>query len=139
MPNNQVEAYICGKRFLFKTQDSAEYIQKLARMIDEKFRQMFETDSKITLFDASVLVAMEVLDQSVRSVKNNDSIRAQIKAYAEEANKLRTEVSRLKKELEQEKVTSEKFRAEAGILQLRSELDKNSKEQEAEPKQECLL
>lgn len=138
MPNNKVEAYICGKRFVLQTQDSVEYVQKLARTVDEKFQRLFESDSKLTLFEASVLVSMDVLDQSVRTEKNDDHIRAQVKAYSEEASKLRAQVEKLEKELQQQKVTSEKLKAEAGILKLRNDLEKHSKEQDSF-KQESLL
>ena len=67
MQYNRVEVYICGKRYVLQTSDDPEYIKELARQLDKKLNDIFNVDDTISLIDASILVAMEIMDESLKN------------------------------------------------------------------------
>lgn len=114
---NRVEVYICGKKFVLKSEESAEYIKDIARELDQKFNETFAIDGHLNLFDASVLVSLELLDELKHASKSSDSIRRQIKDYAEEAEKYRTEFERCQKSAEDLKEQAEDLKEQNENLQ----------------------
>lgn len=126
MSLNKVEVIICGKRFVLKTEDEPEYAKSLARMLDQRFEAVFCTDDSLALFDASVLVAIELLDEGYKTAENIDNLRMQIKEYAEEATRAENESARLKRELEEAKGEIEKMKTELAICNLKKSIDNNN-------------
>lgn len=130
MEKNKISVYICGKQYHFNTDENPEHIKSVARVIDKKFEDVFAIDNALTLFDASVLVSMEVMSDSLKVSQTADNIRSQIKAYAEEAEKLRREHIAMEKQLAEEKQKNKKLSTEVDILLLRARLDKTESQQE---------
>ena len=128
MDLNKVEVYICGKKLILKTKEAPEYIKGLARAVDQKFTEAFAMDSALNLFDASVLVSMELMDELNCSRDNLDNIRHQIKGYAEEAEKLRTQLELCRKQKEEWKEQNEKLQCEIDMLALQKKLQMMNEE-----------
>ncbi len=130
MPDTKVTVCIRGKTYTLLSDQPAEYIQTIAQIVDRKFEDAFLEDDELSLFDASVLVSMEVIDENIRTDKNATTIRTQVKAYYEEAMRLRQELEETKKqlkktqgELKAEQERAGKLRVERDMLALRDRLD----------------
>ena len=121
---NKVEVYICGKKFVLNSSESPDYIKTLARAVDQKFTEAFAVDSALSLFDASVLVSIELVDELNRSDKNLNHIRCQIKRYAEEAESFRAELLKCQKLAEELKEQNQKLQHEIDMLSLKDEVDR---------------
>lgn len=122
MDLNRVEVYICGKKLVIKTKETPEYIKGLARVVDRKFTEAFATDSALNMFDAAILVSMELTDELSISRENLDNIRRQIKEYAEETEKLRAELERCRKQMEDCKDQKENLQCELDMLSLQKKV-----------------
>lgn len=129
MDLNKVEVYICGKKLTLKTKESSEYIKGLARIVDQKFAEAFALDSALSLFDASVLVSMQLMDELNDSRESLDNIRLQIKSYAEESEKFRVQLERYQKLEEDWKEQNEKLQYEIDMLSLQKKLQKMNEQQ----------
>lgn len=138
---NKVEVYICGKKFVLNSTESPDYIKTLARAVDQKFAEAFAADSALSLFDASVLVSIELVDELNRSDKNSTHIRSQIKRYAEEAEGFRTELLKCQKLAEELKEQNKKLQREMDMLSLKDDVDRivNSEHQEVEKNESELF
>lgn len=121
---NKVEVYICGKKFVLNSSESPDYIKTLARVVDQKFAEAFAVDSALGLFDASVLVSIELVDELNRSDKNLNHIRCQIKRYAEEAESFRAELLKCQKLAEELKEQNKNLQREIDMISLRDEVDR---------------
>lgn len=119
---NKVEVYICGKKFVLNSVESPDYIKTLARAVDQKFAEAFAADSALSLFDASVLVSIELVDELNRSDKNSNHIRRQIKRYAEEAESFRAELLKCQKLAEELKEQNQKLQREIDMFSLKDEV-----------------
>lgn len=128
MQYNRVEVYICGKRYVLQTSDDPEYIKELARQLDKKLNDIFNVDDTISLVDASILVAMEIMDESLKNTSSIDNIRAQVKTYVEEAAQARAETEQYKKRIAQLEQVIEKQKTELEIYSLRDHIEKKSNE-----------
>ena len=58
-----------------------------------------ELTTPFSTLTSSVLAAMNIADRYYKAEASTDGLRMQIKDYAEECSRLRTEVARLKREL----------------------------------------
>ncbi len=133
---NKVEVYICGKKFVLNSSESPDYIKTLARAVDQKFAEAFAVDSALSLFDASVLVSIELVDELNRSDKNSNHIRRQIKKYAEEAEGFRSELLKCQKLAEELKEQNKKLQREIDMLSLKDEVDRMVDDRRGEAKKQ---
>lgn len=133
---NKVEVYICGKKFVLNSSESPDYIKTLARAVDQKFAEAFAVDSALSLFDASVLVSIELVDELNRSDKNSNHIRHQIKKYAEEAEGFRSELLKCQKLAEELKEQNKKLQREIDMLSLKDEVDRKVDDRRGEAKKQ---
>lgn len=120
---NKVKIVICGKEYKLNTELSPEYLSEIARIIDKKFESAFNDDKNLTLFDASVLVSMEIADESIKASSDLANLRSRITAYSEEIDDLKTKVQTLKKQLSDQKQINKSLTADRGLKDLKTQLD----------------
>ena len=95
---NRVTVSICGDEYTFVAEESAAYMQKVGAYVDEKMTELL-TAAKVGRTDAAVLTAANIADELFKEREASEGLRRQLKQYLDEANRARTEVSELKREI----------------------------------------
>ncbi len=107
--NNRVKLDIRGITYYVNTDESTEYTEELARVIDERLAQILKGGSFISMAQAAVLVALEKTDELYKSKQELDSLKSQVNDYLEDSAKAKAERDYYKRELERIK-TEAKFK-----------------------------
>ena len=142
---NTVSININGMDYNLKVRESAEYLQKLAKYVDEKVRNIMANNAKLSTTAAATLVALNIADELYKAdekievllsknkelesefnnFKNNNS---ELEALKEKFNQIIKENDLLKKEIENNYKEIETLK-----------IDQNVKEDIEKLKEELLL
>lgn len=95
---NRVTVYIGGRRYVLVTEESEEYMLKIASYVDEKFEEQRQT-FRVSETDSAVMAALIMADELCRARETTDNALNQIQGCLEDATKARAEVAELKREL----------------------------------------
>ena len=98
MESNRITVSICGEEYTFTAEESPSYMQKVAAMVDERMSAILAA-GRVSLTDAAVLTAVNIADEYLKSQGSGENLRSQLKGYLDEANRAKSEVSELKREL----------------------------------------
>lgn len=74
---NTVEVNILGKRLHIRSGDDEQYVQEVAKYVDEKMKEVHETFRGTASMDVAILAAMNIADDYFKT-------RGQNKALTEE-------------------------------------------------------
>lgn len=96
---NRVKISINGVHYSISTAEPEEYVQELARELDEQIHSILDKNPNISFNDVMVLCAINYVDGYKRSEENADRMRSQITEYLEDAAKARIELDEAKREL----------------------------------------
>ncbi len=121
MEKKKVRIVICSTEYVVWTEDSAEYLQSLASELDKTLRSLVEGGRRISMTQASVLLALHYLDESKKSEQTTDNIRSQLKEYLQDAAKARIEADDARRE-------NERLKSEIEILKARLNERESSKD-----------
>lgn len=97
---NKVKVFIAGKSYVLQTDEEERYVLNLARQVDKGIKDMMQGDSTMSMPDACILFAMDVLDEKEKSGASSDNLRDKIKDYIDEANRANARVDELQKQIE---------------------------------------
>ena len=97
---NNVTVNIYGRKYPMVTDESAEYTEKLAQMLNARFDELREHKPTLSVQDAAALISLECVDELVKNKKTEQNIRTQIGVYAEDAKEAHEESEKLRKEVE---------------------------------------
>ena len=121
MDKKKVRIVICSTEYTVTTEDSPEYLHSLAFELDKTLRSIVEGSNRISMTQASVLLALRFLDASKKAEQSTDNIRSQLKEYLQDAAKARIEADDAKRE-------NERLKNEIEILKARLDERNSSKE-----------
>lgn len=124
---NRVKVVICGKTYTLQTDESPSYMISLAKELDKRINTFLEENESAALPTAAVLVGLELMDESMKSVSDVDHIRAQIKGYVEEAATARIETDQLRREVSLLKQENENLKSNLELYELRDKVGDNQK------------
>lgn len=124
---NRVKVVICGKTYTLQTDESPSYMISLAKELDKRINAFLEENESAALPTAAVLVGLELMDESMKSVSDVDHIRAQIKGYVEEAATARIETDQLRREVSLLKQENENLKSNLELYELRDKVGDNQK------------
>ena len=99
----------------------------LAKELDKRINAFLEENESAALPTAAVLVGLELMDESMKSVSDVDHIRAQIKGYVEEAAAARIETDQLRREVSLLKRENENLKSNLELYELRDKVGDNQK------------
>lgn len=112
---NRVSISICEKDYVLMADEPPEYMHQVAALVDERIRQIQQSDSRSSAYMAAVLAAVNLCDEWQKAQRAADHLRGQIKQYLDdasrsrqEADEARREVMRLKNEIQDLKIQSVK-------------------------------
>ena len=103
----RVKLTICGSQFVIKADESVHYIQKIAKMVDERIKQLDDSDPKLNLHMATIVAALNYCDLLEKEkvitrelIKKTDDCEAIAKEATIKLNKLLVENAQLREEKE---------------------------------------
>ncbi len=59
----KVRLKICGSQFLITADESEQYIQKIAKIVDERIKYLDDSDPKLSLHMATIVAALNYCDE----------------------------------------------------------------------------
>lgn len=108
---NKVKVVINNVEYTLVSADSEEYLREVARKVDEQMKQFSSSGAHVSALMSAVLTAVNFCDENTRLKEDVDNLRAQLKTYIDDVNKLRAqymdahkEASRLLSEVQNLKV-----------------------------------
>ncbi|MEA5039047.1 MAG: cell division protein ZapA [Clostridiaceae bacterium] len=93
---NRVIVKIDGLEYTVVSEDTEDYIRKSAALVDQALRDI-KASTSLSSLNSAVLAGMNIADRYFKAQTAADGLRIQVKDYAEECARLRTEIARLKK------------------------------------------
>lgn len=112
---NKVKVVICGKEYALQTEDEPTYVYALARKLEKNISDLVGSNTNISVYSASVMIALSTLDNINKCNEDMDNLRVQIKEYVDEAGKAR---------LERDNALRENEALRKKIVELQSNLNK---------------
>ena len=107
--DNKVKLTIRGVNYYINTDESVEYTTELGRKIDQRLSDLLDGGLRLSVNQATVLVALEMADALSKTLDQVDSLRNQMNEYLEDSAKAKSERDYYKRELERIK-TEAKFK-----------------------------
>ena len=95
---NRITVSICGTDYTLMAEESPSYMQKVGKYVDDKMSETLRA-AKVNRTDAAVLTALNLADELMKAQQNAENLRSQLKGYLDEANRAKTEISELKREI----------------------------------------
>ncbi len=104
---NKVTLNICGTDYIVTTDEAPGYMQELGAQVDARIRNLMNSNDRTSLVMATVMTALMQADEAKKANQTADNLRKQLKSFFDDSNRtrveaenLRREVVRLKKEIE---------------------------------------
>ena len=79
-----VEVNILGQRYRIKGDDSDEYMEELARFVDERIRKMYEKGPNTVPLKAAILAALDIADEFHKYRKEQEALTRCIQTKTEQ-------------------------------------------------------
>ena len=132
MSTNKVDVLIAGKSYTVDTPDTPEYVREVARELTARIESVMEMDDLLTVVDAAILIAMNLLDESIKETHNIDSIRTQIKSYVDEAASARREANEARVAFEEVQARVSALETDIELEEIKEKLSGASSTEDAE-------
>lgn len=97
---NKVKVLICGREYTLRTEEEPSYVYALARKLEKNIAEIVGVNSNLSVYSASVMIALSTLDEMNHCSGDCDNLRMQLKNYADEASKARLERDSALREIE---------------------------------------
>ncbi len=94
---NRVTVTIAGKAYTILAEESKEYMDKVAELVNSKITEAHQ-NADLTVEQASVLAAINVADECLKAQNQVDSMREQLQTYIEENRHLRSQANKASKQ-----------------------------------------
>jgi cell division protein ZapA len=98
MSKNKVTVTIAGKEYTILSDETDEYLQKVAKHLDKKIGEIAFANNQLTVQMSTVLAAINITDEYFKSMETADNLRQQIGQYIEDVSKERAELTSLRAE-----------------------------------------
>lgn len=109
---NKLKITIYNKDYNLVSDETQEYTNVLAAKIDSGIRQLLMSAPCLSVQEASVLFALDCIDELTKTKQNMENIRSQIKGYVDDAVNAQEEADEAKKENRMLKEKIEKLELE---------------------------
>ncbi|MPN39681.1 Cell division protein ZapA [bioreactor metagenome] len=97
---NKINVTICGADYKITANESPEYIQKVARIVDDRMSELLQSSSKMSMTMVGVLTAVNMCDEKLKADQTADNLRMQLKKYLDNAEKAKQEADDYKREVQ---------------------------------------
>lgn len=97
---NRVTIHIAGETYTMLAEESEQYMQEVADLVDAEISQARKIPGTSAL-QSAVLAGCNLADRYLKAVEAADNLRGQMKNYLEEASQLRRELADVQKLLDE--------------------------------------
>lgn len=94
---HRVTVTVGGLEYNLLADDDPQYVKKAADLVNRKLVEIEEAGSNLSALTATVMAAMNLADDYYKAQDSSESLRSQIREYADEAAALRQELAKLKR------------------------------------------
>lgn len=108
---NRVVVKILGQEYSLVSDDTREHMQRISNIVDDKMRELYDNNKKMSTSMVAVLTALNMTDEYLKALDGQDDISKKIDELESENRKL---IETLKN-------------YENTLLDMRIEIDENSK------------
>lgn len=105
----KVTLNICGTNYVVTTDEAVGYMQELGAKVDARIRNMLNGNERTSLVMASVMTALMEADEAQKAVQAADNLRKQLKSFFDDNNRSRVEADTLRREVERLKRENEEL------------------------------
>ncbi len=109
---NKVKFTVCGKEYNLQTEEAPSYVYNLAKHLEKRITSLTASNASVSPYSAAIMVALSTLDDLSKANTSIENIRAQAKAYVDEAGKARIERDNAIKEVQQLRLQLEQLTKE---------------------------
>jgi len=139
---NKVVVKILGQEYTLISDDSREHMQRVSNLVDDKMRELYNSNKKMSTSMVAVLTALNMTDEYLKALDEQDEIIKRYDNPKQEIDVLAEELLKVKETLTEREMTSfdiEKENTQLGetlqeyertILELRGQVDENCKRSE---------
>ena len=96
---NIVTVKINGSEYNLKGDEREEYLHKVAGYVDKKIADVLKKNKRLSLGDASVLAALNIVDEKFKGDENNQALKKEVEEAKKEEKGLQAQVEDLKKHI----------------------------------------
>ncbi|MCY6482762.1 cell division protein ZapA [Clostridium aestuarii] len=96
---NRVTVRINGSEYNLKGEEREEYLHKVAGYVDKKISDILKKNNRLSISDASVLAAVNVVDELLKCEFDKESLHKQVDEAKKNQIILQTQVEDLKKHI----------------------------------------
>lgn len=114
---NRLKVVICGKEYILQTNEEPTYVYNLARALEKKINSLVDSNN-VSAYNASVMVAMSLLDDLKRLDKEHTKLQqsmAEINKIKEERDSALKEIKKLNAKITQLE-DSQRFKELGGVI-----------------------
>lgn len=112
MENKRVEVKINNVEYTLLTNESEEYVQRVALLVNKRMAQIQEENKHLSTAMAAVLTAINISDDLLKNEEILDNLRGELKRYTEDFHAVSAELSDKKLEVEKLKEDMHKLQIE---------------------------
>lgn len=112
MENKKVEVKINNVEYTLVTNETEEYVQKVALLVNKKMAQITGVNPQLSTAMTAVLTSINIADDFIKADSALDNLRGEINSYADENKKLKSELDEKKLEVEKLKEDMHKLQIE---------------------------
>ena len=107
---NKLKVNIYNRTYNLLSEESQEYTNKLALVINSKIKGMMKAIPSLSVQDAAVLTALDCLDELSKANQNIENIRTQIKDYVDDAGRARSQADEAQKVINANELLSQEIK-----------------------------
>lgn len=96
---NRVKVTVAGRSYTLQTTDEAAYAEQLAKELDQNIRAVMRQNSSLSVSDACILTALDLMDRQRQESVTNDNLRRELQEYLARAKEAGAAASELKKKV----------------------------------------
>lgn len=139
---NKVVVKILGQEYTLISDDSREHMQRISNLVDDKMRELYNSNKKMSTSMVAVLTALNMTDDYLKALDEQQTIIKRYENPKQEIDVLAEELLKVKETLTEREMNSFNFEKENvelsdtlqeyehTILELRKQLDESCKTSE---------
>lgn len=125
MENKRVEVKINNVEYTLVTNETEEYVQKVALLVNKKMAQITGVNPQLSTAMTAVLASINLADELIKVDGALDNFRGEVNTYADENKKLKMELD--EKKLEVEKLKEDMHKLQIELARRETELSNYKK------------
>jgi len=136
---NKVVVKILGQEYTLISDDSREHMQRVSNLVDDKMRELYNSNKKMSTSMVAVLTALNTTDEYLKALDEQEEIIKRYENPKQEIDVLAEELLKVKETLTDREMLTFNFEKENAeltetlqeyertILELRGQVDENCK------------